>query len=202
MSQEPTRVPVTAALAAELVTSLLPRGRWWPRIVGGQLWQLAAGTGLSILRAHNRLLDLVEEADPRTATQALDAWETVLDPYDCVTPPTSLAARRSSVAAKLAAYGGQSAAYLVAVAAAAGHDIAIEKAHPWRCGSSGIDEPIRDAAWAWTFLVYAPFTAGDPWCCGSSGVDEPLAEPGVSPLACLIDQIKPAHGTAHFVNSP
>lgn len=199
MSQYPTRIEATAEHAAALLLEYFPRGVVWSRRREGRLWQLAAGLGLELLRVRDRLLDLVDEADPRTTTDLLEAWERELDPYDCVPMPASIEERRAAVAAKFAAYGGQSATYLEEVAAAAGYEIEVVKVHPWRCGTSGVDEPLRGPEWIWTFLVYAALASPTPWRCGTHRVDEPLTDHDASPLACLIDQIKPAHGTAHFV---
>jgi len=197
--QSPVRWPETASTAAAWLTQYFPAGAVWSRRSDGLVWAYAAAVGLSLVRARNRILDMLVECDPRTATQLLEDWEAELDPYDCVARPSTLAERRKATAARFAAYGGQSAAYIEAVAAAAGYDISVEKAHPWRVDGSPIDAPIRDDAWIWTFLVHvADLGPVTHWNVGVSPIDAPLTDYEVSPLACLIEQIKPAHGTAHF----
>lgn len=197
----PSRWPITAESAAGMVAALFPKGLIWSRRPEGRVWQYSAAVGLTFVRLRERCLDLLDEADPRTATELLSDWEAALEPYDCVPQPAALADRRVATAAKLAAYGGQSAAYLEGVAAAAGYDVAVRKPHPWRVDASPVDAPVLGPAWIWAFEVVTSLGTPTPWRCGTHGVDEPLADHAPTPLACLVEQLKPAHGTAHFTTT-
>ena len=177
---------------------LLPKGPIWGAISGQPLYQFLQGIAVEPARIHNRILALIEESDPRTSDELLDAWEVALGlPDECTDdPPRGKTLRQAAAAAKLAAQGGSYAAYIVQVCAAAGFTVEVVEPAPFRAGSPA-GNPAYGEAWAFAFIVDVQnytivcFAAGDP--CGG-----PICAFGEDSLECLIDAIKPAQTTAVF----
>jgi len=213
MATTPKRA--TGATYRDVLLGLLPRGIAWTRITTSRIGLYLHAMGDELARAHNRLLDTLTEADPRTANTAdsatsdtgfgglLEDWERVLGLPD---PCTGLAVsdytieeRRDIAGAKLAAQGGATAAYMIAVAARLGYTITIdEPLGPWRCDSSGCDEPIRDESWAFAWIVNATYDNEEYFRCDSP-CDSPLVDYGTGDLVCTLEALKPAHTTLHWV---
>lgn len=143
---------------AGLLRRLLPRGKIWS--VDHPLSGLRAfllGIGAEPARAHNRLLDVLEEADPSTTDDLIDDWERILglpDPTD-PSPPVTLADRRAVAHAKFIARGGMQPQNIYDIAQAAGYESDIEVQVPtlFRADESASDERSYD--WdSWTFVWY------------------------------------------------
>jgi len=201
-----------------LLESLLPPGEFFRLERDGDWGDTLGGLAEELARIHNIALEwIIEETDPRTAGDSrspdnkfnygglLADWERVLglpEP-DCAIEALTIEARRLQAAAKISATGGATAAYLVAVAARAGYAITIDAnsdgPHPFRCGSTGCDEPIRGLAWAWAFIVNGQLAQALYFRAGTSGCDEPLIDWGNDLLECLINKLKPAESLPHFV---
>lgn len=106
--------------------ALLPVGPAWTREPGAVLTGLLDGQAVELARAHNRLVDLVDEGDPQTTVELLEDWERVVGlPDCCIGIASTIEARRALVLGRLTARGGQSAAYYQAICAAAGWEIAV-----------------------------------------------------------------------------
>lgn len=167
---------------------ILPRGVIWTitDVLGGIALTLQ-GLGIELARAHNRLLDVLEEADPRTTTELIDAWERVLglpEPTD-PSPPTTLADRRAVVHAKFIARGGSQPAILADVIAAAGYtDTVIELPTLFRSDESASDERAYDDEWVWYWFVWRLTTPTQGW----------------ARLQAVLDAIKPAHTVASLID--
>ena len=163
-----------------------PRGAAHTREPGQRYVELVHGLmGFEAERFDARIEDLFDEADPRTTTEMIDAWERNYGlPDDCdYTPPTTLAGRRRALWAKVTAHGGQTIAYLERIAeAAGGTNIVITELFgtAWRCDSSRCDEPISGEGVVHTFSV-----AGN-----HNGFDDEIK--------CAIDTRKPAHTHAIY----
>lgn len=73
-------------------------------------------------RVDARAIDLLNEADPRTATETLEDWERTVSLPDAQIPsiPATTAGRRVAVTQKWVARGGQSRAYFTALVSACG----------------------------------------------------------------------------------
>ena len=122
--QPPGPVAPTAYSAdayARQLRHLLPRGRLWEAPTGSLLDALLHAIGDELARVDSRGVDLLEEADPRTATETLDAWERVL----AIPRQATDAERRLAVTTALVQQGGQTPAYYTALAAAAGYAVTI-----------------------------------------------------------------------------
>ena len=58
---------------------LLPDGLFWRKLDDGtRLYHMLEGMAEGFVRLHNKGLDLIEEMDPRTATDMLENWEELL----------------------------------------------------------------------------------------------------------------------------
>lgn len=130
-----------------------PRGKAWPRTVGGWLWKLASGLGIEFGRVDDRGEDLLREMDPRTAVETLPDWERITglpDPTD-ENPPTSDADRQAAVTSvwisRGAGVGGPGPASLRALVVSLGYaeeDVRIRRFHlgPFEAGVSACGEPL------------------------------------------------------------
>ena len=166
------------------ILGLLPRGdRIWSLMTESRLRDWARAAAKEWGRVHNRLLDLLDEADPRTADETIDGWEELLGlPRDGYTP-TTLAERQAAAWAAYTASGGGSADYLVEMAARHGYTITITRSGDfpaWRCDSSGCDEPLRGESWLFSFTVY-----------GSTADEDGVRS--------LIDRLCPSDSLPHYV---
>lgn len=143
---------VTAALI-----QLLPPGGVWDASPGAVLYATLQAVADELERVRLRGLDLIEESDPRTATETIDAWERMVGLPDAQVPelPATLEARRVAVTAKLVATGGQSLAYWTALVEAAGYTLVrIELASMTRVGARVGARAYGDA-WAYSMALVA-----------------------------------------------
>jgi uncharacterized protein YmfQ (DUF2313 family) len=175
--------------------ALLPPGRIWSRS-GATLEALLSALGELFAGAHNRSLEIIEEADPRSTVELIDEWERIVGlPDPCYTAPTTLEVRRAIVVERLTRAGGQSPAFFVDLAASLGYTIEIDEYRPFQCGVSrcggdlgGIDENRL----YWRLRVTGPrvtyFQCGASVCSDSLGVIDEADD-----LECIVDRAKPAH---------
>jgi len=214
----------TFAAYRDVLERLLPglHGRLFFSAPQSSDWgDLLDGLGAEFSRVHNVAVEwLVKQCYPDTATGSssvddvdygglLDEWLRVLGLPDaeCGITLGTEAAQQGAAAAKLRAVGegGQSAAYLVAIVLAAGYTITIESGndgpHPFRVGTSRVDEPLYGAEWAHAFIVHAQLSDATYFRIGTSGIDEPLVDWAGDIIECLIDRLKPTDSIPHYVYS-
>lgn len=170
--------PVTANEYADLLGRLLPRGKAWATLLQANgLTLTVKALSYELARAHNRFLDLLDESDPRTTTELIDAWERVLglpDPCD-LSPPTTLADRRDAAFAALIARGGTQLSILCDVIAAAGYDtFEIQQPILLRGDIGKSDQRVYDDEWASFWYVWRLTTPPQGW----------------ERLQCLLDRLK------------
>lgn len=110
---------------AEQLARLLPPGEAWQVEAGSVAEKFLQGLADEFERIRKRGADLIEETDPRTATETLPEWEAMLSiPDELITAiPGTTAARRVAITAKYASRGGQSYDYLAALSLAAGYPL-------------------------------------------------------------------------------
>ncbi len=193
----PTPAPADAEQYAELLGRLLPPGPIWT-LPSTQLADVLLGLGAELARIHNAGLGLLDEADPRTATQTIGAWEaTVGLPDPLYGTPSNLDERRALAHARLIAKGGQSAAYFVRVAAALGVTITIE--HRFKVLRAGFRTGARcyNAPWIFAWIVNAPILVGGVLRAGFRAGDrvQSVRQPA---LEALLWRLSPAHTTIVF----
>lgn len=191
---------MTAEQYLSMLQALLPRGPAWPRKPGGILTRLLAAEADELGRIDRRVQDLLNEADPRTATDTLPDWERVLGlPDDCSTAASSIQERRSAVIGKFAGVGGQSTPYFISVAAALGYTVTITKFRPHTC-EYDCEHPIYDDPWAFAWQVNTSLdTVREKTC--EDDCEMALQVWGNSQLECIIRRYAPAESYVLFAYS-
>jgi uncharacterized protein YmfQ (DUF2313 family) len=181
----------------DAVVQLLPRGPAWDAATTRTraasqpaLGAFVAGSAAEPRRLHNRFVDLIAEADPRTTSEMLEDWiEAWGLPSPCGTLPATDAEKRAQLATKWAARGGQSRAYyigLVYLAISNGADylasglewVYIDEQPygvPFRVGTGAVGDPLNGEGAQFYWTIHMP-----------AGEDGTLVE-------CLIEHYKPAH---------
>ena len=188
---------------AQQLEALQPKGAIWPTEPTSLLHTFYAAIGAVLAAVHNRLLELIDEADPRTTVQLLAEWETALGLPDPCTPADAtltLQERRARVVQKLTLGGGQSPAFFIALAASIGYSIEIDEPRPFICGSSMCGDEIggeyTDRHY-WRVRVPGPrvteFRTGVSQCGDHLGLIDRAED-----LECILENGKPAHSRLLF----
>lgn len=115
---------------AAQIRKLFPRGRLWRFEPDSNLWKLVQAIADEFDRVRGRGKDLINESDPRTATETIADWEAMLSLPDERVPELSavLAERRVAVTSKFVAQGGSNYAYYETLTLACGYPlVSIEK---------------------------------------------------------------------------
>ncbi|CUW41150.1 Putative bacteriophage tail protein [Magnetospirillum sp. XM-1] len=175
--------------------ALLPTGEAWPRMPGLLRDDLLDALGETFARIHNRALDLIEEADPRTAVLLLPEWEQALGlPDECTGQAETVAERQRRAHAKLIAVGGDTFEYFTGVAAALGYAITIAE-HPAATCESHCESPLDpddlvvggvSMPWCFVIDIGAPTETIHELDCVAGGCDEPLRIWGNQLLECVM----------------
>lgn len=190
----------TPELYLSQLQALLPTGAAWPREPDTVLTTVLLAMADGLARAHNRALDLIEEADPRTTLELLPDWERVCGlPDPCSGAAATIAERRAQVVARLTATGGQSPAYFVALAAALGFEITITERrarfHGRRTHGTSYGGPEMQRVWE----VHLPPETVFRRRHGRGYHGEPYASWGAQSLICMLERLKPAHTIIWYV---
>lgn len=170
--------------------ALLPPGPAWsePDV-------LLAGIALECSRIHGRLLQLIEEADPRTTTEMLGDWERVAGlPNACMRAlevDQTFAQRIGALVAHLTATGGQSIPYYVSVAAALGYSVTIDE-FPIHTVLSDVNAALNAPPWQYVWRINSQLITSGGFSV-ISPVIEPLSWFGNEALECVLKAIAPAH---------
>lgn len=177
--------------------ALLPMGPAWPRDRDGVLSRTVRGLTGNHWRAWRRLVDLLNEADPRTCLETLEQWE-----EDCGLPDPcigelapSLELRRLDIVTKRQAGATTTPQQFIDLAARLGWEISVIEFRPFRAWSECEDYINGDVAgWSHCWLVEVhdepdrlTYFRCDSLC------TEFLVEWGYNSLECLFEQLKPAH---------
>lgn len=180
---------LTSDAYARMLKQLLPRGPLWFVEPGSVLSKTLLAIADELARVGERGEDLIEESDPRTATETLDDWERNLGlPDHCIEAiPATDEERRLAITQKLIKRGGQTPALYIALAAAAGYDVEITEdygATIARSGKCRSGDRIYGEEWAHVWKVTA----------------DPPSGPALShdELECIINRAKPAHTFVFF----
>jgi len=192
--------PRGAEAYARQFAQLLPQGPAWRFAPDGAMASLLLALAAEFARIDSRALDLIEEADPRTALELLPDWERVAAlPDTCTGAPDNVGERQAALHQKLTGVGGQNAAAFAEIAARLGYQIDIEEHHAARMGMR-IGERLNRQDWAFAWTVHIrPF---DGWLEESTflavaeigdrlGVR--LRGFGALNLECVIRRAAPAH---------
>lgn len=194
----------TTAVYARLLWRLLPRGPLWQQDDTTELGKAILGCAAELSRFHNRLLDLLDESDPRTTTELIGQWETVLGLPDPVLGElTELADRRAMVTGRETAIGGQSAAYFIAIAASIGLTVTISPpCQPARAGIARAGDHCWSEAWAFGWIITAPAGPERIARAGIARAGDRLIDVRQPVLESLIWRYAPAHTIPVFAYIP
>lgn len=172
-----------------LLMNLMPKGPAWTEndvLLSGEAEELA--------RLHNRVMDLLEEYDPRTTIELFSEWEKEYGlPDPCLTIGPSLIERRAALVSKVFNIGGQSPAFFIAVAAALGFTITITEFHPFRVDINAVGDALYAEEWGYAWQVNGALTTIHEFAVELSQVGDALRTWGNALLECVINRIKPAH---------
>jgi uncharacterized protein YmfQ (DUF2313 family) len=174
-----------------LLHRLLPRGWLWVRDGLTKFGALLDALGDELARVHNRALDMIEECDPQTATETLDAWERICGlPIPVGTAPVTDADRRTAIVAHLRTRGGCSPDYFEGVAAEHGITVTVED----RLHDAAL-HPDYSPAWAHYWIADCDASVVRRLRCGDR-CSHPLvdySDPDGLVLCYLFERYKPAH---------
>lgn len=172
-----------------LLTNLMPKGPAW-----SEQDPLLDGEAEELARLHNRVMDLLEEYDPRTTVELFGQWETEYSlPDPCLTVSPSFIERRAALVAKVFGLGGQSPAFYVAVAAALGFAITITEFRPFRVDFNAVGDALYGEDWCFAWQVNGPTTTFSEFAVDLSRVGDALRTWGNALLECVTNRLRPAH---------
>jgi uncharacterized protein YmfQ (DUF2313 family) len=166
---------MTAEQYALQQRQLLPPGRLWTTDTDSVLWKVFLACADEYARVDTRARDLLNEWDPRTASEMLPDWEKLLGLSGS---GLTTAQRRNNCLQKLISRGGQSKAFYIALAAALGLTITIDEfQYPIpRSGTAQAGLAIAyGSEWAHVWTVNVPLTGRTA---DSSGNSRNLTENG------------------------
>lgn len=179
-----------------VLAALKPTGAAWPTHADASFAHFEGAKAEELTRIHNRAIDLLDEADPRSPRETLTEWENQVGRDACFEKIAGDAARRAFVHARWIAKGGQSRGYFIGLARAIGYDIAIEEFTPFKC-----DDPCDgaiyhpDAVFVWR--VHAPAIA-EYWMTSDAPAASAIREWDTGALECLLRKLKPGHTALVF----
>lgn len=180
--------------------ALLPRGLAFAKEQGSVLSGLLAAWSALFARVDLRTADLVNEADPRTASELLLDWERIAGlPDACVTIVQSLEQRRAALLSKLTMVGNQSRAYFIGLAAALGYpDASIDEFFMMTC-TDDCNGALNSQADLFTWRLNLPNATGGLFVMDcDSDCNSALQSWGDEAIECRINRFKPAHTSVIF----
>lgn len=183
---------MTAADYFQQLRAVVRRGRLWLMPPGSNMAALHTAYTQEIARVDGRVLDLEDEADPRTTVELLLEHERDFGlPDPDAPPPAGIEDRQKALTAKMSKKGGQSRQYFIDLAAALGYPITITEFRPSTCEST-CETPCyeEDARFMW--VVNGPATHSSESTC-ESGCEDPLRSIGNDILVAAITRHQPAH---------
>lgn len=198
-------LPRPAEAYGQQLRQLLPPGAAWSAPDGSSLAGLLLGLAEEFARIDARGIDLVEEADPRTALELLPDWERVAAlPDTCSGEPDNVTERQAALHQKLTRVGAQNAATYIELAAKVGYIIWIEEHRPARMGML-LGERLNGPEWTFCWTVHVrPFDGylEESTFIAQARIGDRLGVRlrgfGALNLECLISRAAPAHTQIFF----
>lgn len=200
----------------DLYKNLLPPGRLWTPREQPVFLSFITSIVTEFCRVDDRADEMKRTVDPRTASEALDLWESMLGiPDECTPDGQDLVERRSQVVQKLTNIGGLSKTFYEFIGNQLGFDITVENRRSFLAGRSVAGDPIsndfdvpfvagtecgkqlRLIGWKYYFNVDMPATAADHFVAGSVA-GTPIVVFSNELIECTIRKIKPANAGVFF----
>jgi uncharacterized protein YmfQ (DUF2313 family) len=195
-------IPRTADQYAEMIKTLLPRGKAWSRDTTLNFQQLWESMAQELQRVDSRAgTDLFNNLDPRTATEMLSDWERICDIPDGVIETTvapTNAGRQADIVRKLTQQGGAYANLFIAMAAFFGYTITIQEVYPAVAGVCRAGQRCYGSNWLYCFYVNIPQINSTFAVAGTALAGGVIQFWQNLTLQAIIDTIKPAHTYAVF----
>jgi len=183
-----------------LVLQLFPHGKAWNRDSTGMLYQIAEGLGVEASRIDEALIQLVEDADPRTTTQLLDEWESLVKiPDECQEKAAAIEDRRRDVLRKLTNRGGASLQFFVDLAEGIGYTVTVNNCFPFRAGVNRAGDRLFGDLWRFWFQVQAADFDLRVFRAGEGRAGDRLRTFRNDELECVIRRSAPAHTKVQFL---
>lgn len=192
---------VTLQAWLSALQAMLPPGRAFTTEPDALLTRLLTAMAAMLLAAQLRFNALLEQADPRRATNMLPDWERLLGLPDRCTPSgLQLADRQRAAYQRLTEQGGQSIPYFIGMAELLGEPgVTISDGFRAFTCQSACDEPLYSISDIFTWIVNIPRAALNvrPFD-ANSACDSALQEYEPSLIECAFRERKPAHTTVLF----
>jgi uncharacterized protein YmfQ (DUF2313 family) len=186
---------LSAADYAKLIEDLTPKGPAWTENRIRAIW------AEEYARLDTRIWALIEEVDPRTASELLSDWERVLGlPDECMASiPLSINERRLIAWQRLTELGGQSRAYFIDLAARFGEPgVTISEFRQMTCNDD-CNDALYSLADAFTWRVNFPHPAENVRLMNCNDDCNDALQMFTPALAeCPITERKPAHTSVIF----
>lgn len=178
----------------ELLKSLWPEGKAWNREEGSMFDVLNEGLAVELARIEERVQNLLNEADPRTAFEALDDWENVVGiPDDCESQAATITERQAAIVRRLRYRGALTKTFLTELAALLEYEIEIDETFPFRMGKNRMGDPMYGANWKFWFTVRIEEFETGVFRMGTNRMGDRLRSFQNTILECVLNKSKPAH---------
>lgn len=181
----------------QLLVALLPPGPAWsaddPAV---------SGAAPSLLRVHRRADELMQELDPRTASELIGRWESITGlPDECIPAGTqTLRQRQQRLDAKVNLTGGINEAFYLAQLVALGKpDATITRyiKSPFKC-TSPCTEVVDSPEWRYYWQVNIPAGTDATWMTCNDPCNSALRQWGDTVVECVINKLCPSHTYVNF----
>lgn len=169
---------------------------------GSTLLRLLDGFSAELARVDARAADLIEEMDPRTTDELLEAWLALYGvPDECSPLNPNPDDERTQLLQKVTVQLSQNPAFYVALAAAIGYAGAEVAEHPeFKADQGSAGDAIHAPGWAHAFSVRTADAAAYLRA-GESAAGDMLGFYAAEFLKCLVLDARPAHSFAFIAAS-
>ncbi len=180
--------------------ALSPQGLAWNLEADSEYSKLLQSFSEALGRFDGDIQQVIEELDPRTATELLPEWERLLElPDPCAIQPQTLQQRREAAHSKYISRGAQSRAYFISLAKSLGYEVTIDTYQAFITGLSYCGEVLNpiNARFVWRVNVTGErsyrFRAGES-ACG----EQLLKIVSATQLECTFRKLQPSHSNLFF----
>ncbi len=180
--------------------ALSPPGLAWNLEPESEYSKLLQSFSEALGRFDGNVQQIIEELDPRTATELLPEWERLLAlPDSCAVLPQTLQQRREAAHSKYISRGGQSKAYFISLAKSLGYDITIDTYKPCITGLSRCGDHLNPIGSRFIWRVNVPGERIYNFRAGQSACGERLLKiVSATELECVFRKLQPSHSDLFF----
>jgi uncharacterized protein YmfQ (DUF2313 family) len=197
------RIPSANRVSAmeDALHAFLPPGRLFSRPLGPNLEATLGGVAALLAAVLGKLEGLLDEANPRSASELLIDWETAFGlPDPCQGELPNLPLRRAAVVDRMGWARGSTIADFVAVAALYGVEVTIEERLYLRAGFRAGDRcGTSEEGWPWAIVIHLPSVAAQFAIADEAVVGDPVASWDDGAIRCVLERLKQAHQRVCFI---